>query len=119
MLRTGLYITSIVIVSLLVACTTVTHLKSPFDNSDIISTIKPGTILNITLKNGNEYRIIVSSVSNEEIKGEKPGERFKLDDIEQAKTRKATAIGKTVVYGAVITISYLFWAFVLDTIIAW
>ena len=119
MLRTGFFITSIVIVSLLVACTTVTHLKSPFDNSDIISTIKPGTILNITLKNGNEYRITVSSVNDDEIKGEKPGERFKFEDIEQVKIIKATVIGKVIVYTTLITLSYLFWDFIVDTIIGW
>lgn len=119
MIRTGLFIASIVILSLLAACTTVTRLESPLSSDNIVSTIKPGAIVNITLKDSNEYRITVSSVTNEEIKGEKPEEKFKLEDIEQVKIIKATVIGKTLVYGAVITISYLFWGFVLDTIIGW
>lgn len=119
MLRKGLFVTSILLASLLVVCTTVTHLKSPFSNSDVVSTINPATILDITIKNGNEHRITVSSVNGEEIKGEKLGERFEFEDIEKIKIIEATVIGKVIVYTTLITLNYLFWDFIVDAIIGW
>ena len=118
MSRIGFLTISMVLMSSLVACVTVTHIESPFNNSNITNTIKPGTVIKITLKTSDEYTITVSSVNNEEILGEKQGERFKLDNIERIEVKKPTVIGKTVGMTAGVAIGYLMMALITMILLA-
>ena len=118
----GFLIISLLMVSLPVACSTVTPLESPYKNNEVVNEIQPGSILKITLKSGDEYTIAVSSISNEEIKGENQGETFKLEDIVRIDKIKPTLVGKAFGYGTGFTLGVLYMDAIfaiIDSIILW
>jgi hypothetical protein len=115
MMKINLRIPAIALMFLLASgCTTMQPLKEDMSREEIVNAIKPGDEVNIVTKSGDQHLIKVSSITEDNISGEK--NEFEFEDIEKIELKKPTTAGKVagytaaagIGYGVGVVISYLF-----------